>query len=488
MSVKASISLVVALLLPAGSAFAQNGECRFLARSEGRFGNGALVEGNLGANDPGGFLRLGRKTQVAEGVTVAGDSVAIGNGSQVPVVAANTLHAPKADVGSVSGAMLPLEEPFCPIPPLECGGPSVRASRGETVGPLMPGSYDEVELANGSTLTLAAGTYSFCSFRTGRNVTVELLGPGASTLDVVGDLRLGNGSTLAPSATGLTPTLRVGGAEAKFGAHVVVEGFLSAPEADLRVGRASSVTGAFCADRVVTGRNVVLQCAEAPPTTTTTTTSSTTTTVEPTTTTSSSTTTTTEGPTTTTSASTTSSTTTTTPTTTTTTSTAAPTTTTTSSTTTTTSPTGVMCSAMGINVTSILEYDQILVGDVAGIVMNTDYPAPLAIPGTGVLSPSSEGGMRFTSLLPPPPPSLVRRDEDTDTNGVDDQARLEIVRLEGTVAPGQTHSIRFDCPAGTVVMPSSLSCVTSGAVNAAGIPFPPVIADMITCRLELSTP
>src|SRR5262249_37185253 len=119
---------------------------------------------------------------------------------------------------------------------------------------------------------------------------------------------------------------------------------------------------------------------------------------------------------------------------------------------------------------------------------NTNYPPPLAIPGSGLLSPSSLGGQRFTSLLPPPIPSLVRRDEDTNSNGVDDQARLEIVRNEGTVAPGPTHRIRFDCPVGTVVMSSSLSCVTSGAVNGAGIPFPPEIANLITCRLQLSAP
>src|SRR5262249_37353259 len=268
MSVRASTSLVFSLLLPAGSAFAQNGECRFLTRNEGTLGNGARVAGDLGANDPGGFLRLGRKTRVAEGATVAGDSVAVGNGSRVPVVAANALHAPKADVGSVSGALLPLEDPFCPIPPLDCGGPSVRARRGETVGPLMPGSYDEVVLMDGSTLTLAAGTYSFGSLRAGRNVTVELLGPGSSTLDVVGDLRLSNGSALGPGATGPTPILRVGGSQAKFGAHVVVDAFLSAPDALLRLGLGSGFRGAFCADRLVTGRNVVLQCAEAPPTTT----------------------------------------------------------------------------------------------------------------------------------------------------------------------------------------------------------------------------
>lgn len=525
MSRSAIASIVVAGCLAAATrALAQSPggafTCEFLAGGEGRFGNGATIEGDVGANDPGGFLRLGRKTLVAEGVTVTGDVVAIGNGSQVPIVAANVIHAPKANVGSVSGAMLPIHDPFCPIPAVECGERSVSVARGESTGPLAPGSYGDVVLENGATLTLAAGAYRFCSLRTGRNATVEVLGPGQSTIDVAGDLRLENGSKLGPGATASTPVVNVGGSEAKLGAHVVVEAFLSAPAARLRLGRAGMFTGAFCADRVVTGRNVLLTCAEAPPTTTTTsttssTTSTTTTTAVPTTSTTSSTTTTTS---TTTSSSTTSSssttlpttstttttsppastTTTTAPTTTTTTITAPPTTTTlvttttttttappttTTSTTTTTIPTGVVCGPNGLDVTAALRYPA-LVGGVSGARLSVNYAPPLAIPGSGN---GSTVRQRVTSLLGS---GFTVRPNDRDTNAdtVDDRLEVDVTSTLNTIPSDDTIRVRYDCPAGTSVTPASLSCETSNTADPSGLPFPPEVAAQITCDLALSVP
>jgi hypothetical protein len=484
-----------------GGAFA----CEFLARDEGRLGNGATIEGDVGANDPGGFLRLGRKTLVEDGATVAGDTVAIGNGSQVPVVEANVLKAPKAIVGSVSGATLPLRDPFCPIPALECGGPEVRVERGQSAGPLAPGSYGDVVLKNGATLTLAGGDYQFCSLRTGRNATIQVLGSGQSTIDIAGDLRLENGSRLAPSAPASTPIVNVGGTTADLGAQVVVEAFLSAPQADFRLGRGSTFTGAFCADRVVTGRNVVLTCAEAPPTTTTTTSTTTssssttttttgptsTTTTEPTTTTTTAPTTTTTEPTTTepTTTTTTEPTTTTTiaPTTTTTgptsTTTTAPTTTTTTSSTTTTTAPGVVCGPSGLDVTVALQYPPV-VGGISGVHMSVGYLPPLAIPGSGnVLSVRQ----RVTSLLGSG--FTVRpNDQDTNADTVDDRLEVDVTSTINLIPSDDTLRVRYDCPPSTPIEPSSLTCVTSNATDPSGLPFPPELVEQVTCALTLSVP
>jgi hypothetical protein len=479
-----------------GGAFA----CEFLARDEGRLGNGATIEGDVGANDPGGFLRLGRKTLVEDGATVAGDTVAIGNGSEVPVVEANVLKALKAIVGSVSGAMLPLRDPFCPIPALECGGPEVRVERGQSAGPLAPGSYGDVVLKNGATLTLAGGDYQFCSLRTGRNATIQVLGSGQSTIDIAGDLRLENGSRLAPGAPASAPIVNVGGTTADLGAQVVVEAFLSAPQADFRLGRGSTFTGAFCADRVVTGRNVVLTCAEAPPTTTTTTSTTTssssttttttgptsTTTTEPTTTTTTAPATTTTGPTTTTTTEPTT-TTTTAPTTTTTTSTTAPVTTTTSTTTPTTTTTmttiggGVACGPNGLDATAALQYPPV-VGGVSGVRMGLGYPPPLAIPGSGnVLSVRQ----RVTSLLGS---GFTVRPNDRDTNAdtVDDLLEVDVTSSINIIPSDDTFRVRYDCAQGTPITPSSLSCVTSNATDPSGLPFAPELAAQITCNLTLA--
>src|SRR5262249_46486004 len=151
-------------------------------------------EGDVGVNDAGGFLRLGRRTTIADDATVTADTVRIGNGSTIPVLFANVSlgSGAKESVGSVHGALLPIQDPFCSIPAPDCGGADVRVERGKTGPQLPPGSYGDVELGQGSRLFLAGGAYQFCSLRVGRRAALNVLGVGQTTIDVAGDVRLEN--------------------------------------------------------------------------------------------------------------------------------------------------------------------------------------------------------------------------------------------------------------------------------------------------------
>ncbi len=352
--------LTGALLASASIANAQSSLACFLGGTSSRYGNGARIDGDVGTNQAGGLLQLGRRSIVATGGSARGDTVRLGNGSQVPIAAFNTLQAPKATVGTEQTPVtLPLVDDFCPVPAFACGGESVKVRKNGSQQ-LAPGTYGDVLLQNGSTLELVAGTYEFCSLRGGRKAEVIVAGGAAAILNIQGELRLENGSTLGANGGGTLPVVNVGGGRAKLGSKSRVAAQLSAPGATLLLGGGTRWTGSFCAATVSGGSNVSLDCeAPAPPTTTTTTapttTSSTTTTAPPTTSTTAAPTTSTTAPTTTsttttappttstTTAPTTSTTTTTAPTTTSTTTTAPPTTSTTTapttSTTTTTAPT-----------------------------------------------------------------------------------------------------------------------------------------------------
>src|SRR5262245_29895881 len=265
------------------AAAADSASCAFVAATEARVGNAASVAGDLGANDPNGKVRLGRMVVLADGTTVAGDDVGASNGASLFDVAANRFDPGRHVVvrGTASAPSLPLADPFCPLPDVTCGGPDVVVRRGDPPRALSPGAYGDIVLENGARLQLAPGVYDACSLRAGRGVEISVTGALPSTLDVVGDVRLENGSVLGPDAGVPTPTLNVGGDQVRLGAKVELESFLTAPNADVRIRHGSAVTGSLCARELGTGHSVSFACSENLPPTTTTTSSTTTTTTTP---------------------------------------------------------------------------------------------------------------------------------------------------------------------------------------------------------------
>lgn len=233
----------------------------FLVRTQGKVGDGGQVTGSIGANDDGGAFQFGKGAFVSDGSTTAGDSVSLGNGTSVGDVEANRLHVGKGATirGSTGRATLPLSAPFCPIPPLACGGPDVVVPRGGAVE-LAPGSYGRLVALQQSAVVLDPGTFSFCDIKIGKNSAGVVTGGSQSTINDVGNFRLANGGFFGPVAGTPTPELNVGGTLVRVGAGAVLQAFLSAPNAQMRIGRGGQVRGSFCALTLRSDKGIVLQC------------------------------------------------------------------------------------------------------------------------------------------------------------------------------------------------------------------------------------
>src|SRR5262245_30516990 len=174
------------------AAAADSASCAFVAATEARVGNASSVSGDLGANDPGGKIRLGRKVVLADGTTVAGDDVGASNGASLFDVAANRFDPGRNTVvrGTVTTPSLPLDDSFCPLAEVTCGGADVVVRRGDPPRALSPGTYGDIVLENGARLQLAPGIYFACSLNAGRGVDISVTGALPSTLNIAGDLRL----------------------------------------------------------------------------------------------------------------------------------------------------------------------------------------------------------------------------------------------------------------------------------------------------------
>ena len=234
----------------------------FLVAREGKINNDADVRGTAGASNVGGRFRLGKGVMFADGTKLIGDTVQIGNGSSVYQVLANTLL--KGDFVTIragSGTpILPLAQPFCTIPAIACGGTDVNVQPGQTVGPLAPGTYGKLTVQNGGTLTLAAGTFTFCDLKMGRNATLTTL--GVSTLNVERTVVIGTASTFGPAAGDTPIVVNVAGKLVRVSQSAVANAAFFAPSGRITFGRDSHLLGCFCTDRQKTDKHITLECRE----------------------------------------------------------------------------------------------------------------------------------------------------------------------------------------------------------------------------------
>lgn len=237
-------------------------ETPFLSRRDAKIGNDGTVNGNIGANDPGAHLNIGKGVFMPDNTSVTADSVRIGTGSNVYSVFSNTLFmGPLAIIRGPTGpANLPLTNPFCPVTTFTCGGPDVIVDSGSSVGPLPPGSYGNIIVKNGATLTLDPGTFYMCKMSIGRGGIVEPHGP--VTLDVTGTVRIGNEAHLVgvPPAPPVSITLNVLGKQVRAGQNAIVQAYIFAPNAQLSLGRSSLLQGSFCVDTLRNDKHITLEC------------------------------------------------------------------------------------------------------------------------------------------------------------------------------------------------------------------------------------
>lgn len=218
-----------------------------LLKESGALNNESQVCGSFGVNDVGGNASIGRGALVTD--TLAADTVALKNGARANRVETNHLILGKGtSIGSQGPVTLPLAAPFCPIPALTCGGPDVVVAKAAN-DTLAPGTYGALILANAASLQLTpGGTYNFCSVRVGRNATLQIDPAGGTVINIRDTLSLLNQAYVGPTSGAALPTINVGGTGLlRVAAQAILAGFVSAPNAELRFGRAAEVHGSICA-------------------------------------------------------------------------------------------------------------------------------------------------------------------------------------------------------------------------------------------------
>jgi hypothetical protein len=238
----------------------------FLVRTAGKVGNDGAVTGNIGANVAGGTFRFGKNAFQSDGSVIAADHVGLGQGTSVSDVLGNTVRqGPGAVIrGSTGTPTLPLVTPFCLIPDFGCGTEDVTVPFEGSVGPLAPGSYGRLTVFRGSKLTLAPGTFEFCAVKADSSV-IAVTGSEATTINVVGNFRLADGSSLTPVPGTPTPTINVAGALVRVSHGAALEAHLAAPNAVLTLGRGAKVSGSFCVETSHTDKHVQLFCPPTSP-------------------------------------------------------------------------------------------------------------------------------------------------------------------------------------------------------------------------------
>ena len=156
----------------------------------------------------------------------------------------------------------------------------------------------------------------------------------------------------------------------------------------------------------------------------------------------------------------------------------------TSSTTTTSTPGGgASCSATGLTATVGLDYNEQILGGVSAIHVRLTYAPPLVIPGTGT---SATVRARVTNLAGAGSTLSGINDRDLNTDTVDETLDADSRKTTGSLSPGPLFRVLYDCPNGTPIPPSAITCVLSQATDLSGFPFPPAQAALIGCTVALS--
>ncbi len=234
----------------------------FLVGRDVRINNDADVRASLGANGFGGRVRFGKNVVMADGTRVIGDTVQLGNASSVDQVLANTLL--QGQFVTIRGGRgtppLPLATPFCPIPPIACGGIDVEVKTGETLGPLAPGTYGRLHLLNAAAITLAPGSFTFCDIKMGRNATLTT--QGVAVVDVERTVIIGTASRVGPDVGDTPVVMNVAGKKVRVSQSAVANVAFFAPFAHISFGRDSDLLGCFCTDRAKSDKHITLECRE----------------------------------------------------------------------------------------------------------------------------------------------------------------------------------------------------------------------------------
>jgi hypothetical protein len=224
-----------------------------------KINNDAEVTGYVAVNSVTGWLKLGKNVLVHDGSTLEANYVEIGNASSVDDIFANTLKLGFEAVvrGATNPATLPVADPFCQIPTFTCGTQVVNLPPGD-VQTLTPRTYGFARVANGATLHLAPGVYTFCDVKTGRDA--QIVADGPVLLQITGNLRVGTDSYFGPAIAAPPIAVYVAGRKVRISQSGVAVAQITAPFAKGTFGRDSNLTGYFCADQSKSDKHITLVC------------------------------------------------------------------------------------------------------------------------------------------------------------------------------------------------------------------------------------
>jgi cysteine-rich repeat protein len=125
----------------------------------------------------------------------------------------------------------------------------------------------------------------------------------------------------------------------------------------------------------------------------------------------------------------------------------------------------VPCNADGLDARVCLVKTLATQQELAGVIVDVAYPAPLSIPGSG-FAPTVR--QRFTDLSGGVGVSAIV-DRDANNDGVDDTFRNAYATTHPKTVPfGPFELIHFDCPAGTLVAAHDLKCTIADASDSLG--------------------
>jgi predicted outer membrane repeat protein len=141
------------------------------------------------------------------------------------------------------------------------GGKDIRVGKGRCSG-LEPGSYGEVRVRKGASLSLSSGEYSMERLTARRDAIISIdASDGPVTINVVERLRVGRHAKIEV-VSGKTDDVTINVLNSRviwMGSHAKFEGTLVAPNSLVSLGYGSQLKGAVFAKRVWAGRNARFQ-------------------------------------------------------------------------------------------------------------------------------------------------------------------------------------------------------------------------------------
>lgn len=140
------------------------------------------------------------------------------------------------------------------------------------------------------------------------------------------------------------------------------------------------------------------------------------------------------------------------------------------------------CGPNGLTGTLSLDFPE-RVGSASGTGLDFGYPGYLSIPGAG-RQPSVRS--RVTSLLSDEF-TVSPNDRDTNSDGTDDLLRIDAISALGLLSdpPVPIVRVQFDCPQGTAVQPSDITCSVAELVDSSGLPFDAELRALASCEVTL---